>query len=225
MRQTDQVGRACAAAILAAALTSAAACGHPRSAPRAQTPAARMQLELRCDEADRTVTCQALASDDQASNAAIRRDVTDAVVWTADTDAVVVAGGRIRAERGGAATVTATWTGMPGPPSASVTILADAKTRAARQTYAIEGEVRRFPTADGVSGAHVTLIGDHGVEQTVTTSSQLGALGQFRFLAVSSGTYRLRAVRDGYRETETTVVVPDEAPRTITLLPEPRAHS
>ena len=37
--------------------------------------------------------------------------------------------------------------------------------------------------------------------------------------------YHLRAVHDGFRATEVRVVIPDDMPRTITLLPEPRSRS
>jgi hypothetical protein len=103
-------------------------------------------------------------------------------------------------------------------------VVADGRHGAAHQAYVLEGEVWTFPTSDGVAGAaRVTLIDDTGFEQTVTTPSRVGAPGSFRFAPVAAGTYQLRAVRDGYRSNQVSVVLPDDTPRNITLLKEPNA--
>jgi hypothetical protein len=183
-----------------------------------------MRLQLRCEPKSELLQCEALASDDAMNASAEGRDVTDAVLWsTSDTRTVVVQGGRIRANRGSGATVTATWTAAAGAPSASVMVLADTQRGDTRQAYLIEGEVRMFPSADGVPGARVSLIDEHGVAMSVTSASGNNP-GQFRFGPVAAGTYRLRAICDGYRVREETVVMPDEKPQILTLLPEPKGN-
>ena len=184
-----------------------------------------MRLQLRCEPKSELLLCEALASDDATSAPFESRNVTDAVQWTtSDIDAVVVQRGRIRANRGSGATVTATWTAMAGAPSASVMVLADDRRGDTRQAYVLEGEVRVFPTADGVPGARVSLIDESGVALSVTSASG-GNSGQFRFGPVPAGTYRLRAVCDGYRAREEIVVMPDDKPQILTLLPEPKTRS
>jgi len=208
---------------IAASTCATSACGRSRSAP-APAPARTSikHLQLRCTPQSELLRCEALATDDATDG----RDVTDAVQWTAsDTREVVVQRGRIHVNRGHAATVTATWIEAEGKPSASVMVLGDALRGQTRQGYVINGEVRTFPLADGVGGARVSLIDEDGVALSVTTSSSNDAQGQFRFGPVSAGTYRLRAVCDGYRSTEETVVVPDDKPHTLTLLPEPKTRS
>jgi hypothetical protein len=154
------------------------------------------------------------------------RDVTDLVRWTtSDAQSVVVQRGRIRANRGAAATVTATWTDTEGMPSASVMVASDPRRGDTRQVYVLEGEVRTFPMAEGVGGARVSLIDASGVALSVTTSAAGNNQGRFRFEPVAAGAYQLRAVRDGYRATEETVVLPDDKPHTLTLLPEPKDRS
>jgi len=152
------------------------------------------------------------------------RDVTDQVRWTADTSAVIVEEGRIRPDSGGVATVSAMLMGVAGSPSGSIAVIADARTGETRQAYVLEGQVRQFPSAEGIGGAFVSLISEGGIAQSVTTGSHGESPGQFRFIAVARGTYQLRAVHDGFRATEIRVVVPDDMPRTVTLLPEPRSR-
>jgi len=208
---------------VATSMCATYACGRSRSvsAP-ATTRTTIKRLQLRCAPQSELLLCEALATDDATDG----RDVTDAVQWSAsDAREVVVQRGRIHVNRGHAATVTATWLEAEGKPSASVMVLGDALRGQTRQGYVVNGEVRTFPLADGVGGAQVSLIDEDGVARSVTTSSG-DAQGQFRFGPVSAGTYRLRAVCDGYRSTEETVVVPDNKPHyTLTLLPEPKKRS
>jgi hypothetical protein len=187
-------------------------------------PIGQPRLQLRCDEQSPVLQCHALAFDEPATDPGIGRDVTDTVHWTSsDEQSVSVQRGRISAKQG-TAIVTAAWTERPAAPSASVMVVADGRHGAAHQAYVLE--VRTFPTSDGVAGAaRVTLIDDTGFEQTVTTPSREGAPGSFRFAPVAAGTYQLRAVRDGYRSNQVSVVLPDDTPRNITLLKEPRDHS
>jgi Carboxypeptidase regulatory-like domain len=189
-------------------------------------PIGQPRLQLRCDEQSPVLQCHALAFDEPATDPGIGRDVTDTVHWTSsDEQSVSVQRGRISAKQG-TAIVTAAWTERPAAPSASVMVVADGRHGAAHQAYVLEGEVRTFPTSDGVAGAaRVTLIDDTGFEQTVTTPSREGAPGSFRFAPVAAGTYQLRAVRDGYRSNQVSVVLPHDTPRNITLLKEPRDHS
>ncbi len=204
------------------------ACGmfacEPRRATEVPGPTPRIhtRVQLRCHQQSSFLQCEALASNDVASFAD-DRDVTDAVHWTSSDEHVVhVQRGRIRGDADGTATVTATLSEAPGAPSASVSVLADS-THGARQAFVVEGQVRLFPSSDGADGADVTLIDEHGVRRTVRTPSGRDSLGQFRFALVSAGRYTLRAVRQGYRANEHTIVVPDEGSQTLTLLPEPRA--
>ena len=199
------------------------ACNSSPSTGKSNVPAARMQthVRLRCEQHSTLLECRALASDEGSSESS---DVTDRVRWTADTSAVLVEGGRIRPESGGVATVSAMLMDAAGSPSASVAVVADARSGATRQAYILEGQVRQFPSAEGVGGAFVSLMGETGLAQSVTTSSQGEVQGQFRFAAVGPGVYQLRAIHDGFRATVLRVVVPDDMPRTITLLPEARSR-
>jgi carboxypeptidase family protein len=197
------------------------ACNSAPSAEQSRVPAAETHVRLRCEQHATLLECRALASDEGSSETS---DVTDRVRWTADTSAVVVEDGRIRPDSGGVATVSAMLTGVTGSPSGSVTVVADARTGEARQAYVLEGQVRQFPSAEGVGGAFVSLIGETGLAQSVTTSSHGDAQGQFRFIAVARGIYQLRAIHDGFRATVLRVVVPDDMPRTVTLLPEARSR-
>ena len=212
---------------IAVSICVTCACGHSHreSAPdSAQTPIA-MRLQLRCEPKSELLQCEALASDDAENALDGSRNVTDAVQWTtSDTRTVVVQRGRIRAARGSAATVTATWTSAAGAPSASVMVLADERRGDTRQAYLLEGEVRMFPSADGVPGARVSLIDENGVALSVMSAAG-GNPGQFRFGPVPAGTYRLRAVCDGFRAREETIVMPDSKPQILTLLPEPKNRS
>lgn len=187
-------------------------------------PIGQPRLQLQCDEQSPVLQCHALAFDDPTTDLGSGRDVTDTVHWTSsDEQSVSVQRGRIRANHG-TAIVTAAWTERPAAPSASVMVVADGRHGAAHQAYVLEGEVRTFPTSDGVAGAaRVTLIDDSGFEQTVTTPSR-SAPGSFRFPPVAAGTYQLRAVRDGYRSNQVSVVLPNDTPRNITLLKEPQDH-
>jgi hypothetical protein len=190
------------------------------------TPMGQPRVQLRCHQRSTVLQCQAFAFDEPMTDVGEGRDVTDTVRWTSSDDqAVSVLGGRIRAGQGGTAVVTASWTERPVAASASVLVVADARHGDARQAYVLEGEVRTFPTSDGVAGARVTLTDNTGVEQTVTTPSPGGTQGQFRFVPVAGGTYQLRAARDGYHSRQVTVVLPDDRLHTITLLHEPRDHS
>jgi hypothetical protein len=201
-------------------MLTTSACGNSRKA--VNTPAAinHTRLQLRCEPQSTLLQCQALASE-TTNDIADTRDVTQVVRWTSSNQrALVVDSGRIRAERGATAVVTATWTEIAGTPSASV-VVAGGPNGEARQAYVIEGEVRRFPSAEGVPGARVTLIEEAGGGQTViASSSHDDAAGHFRFLPVAPGRYQVRAVREGYRSTQMAIAVPDDMPRTITLLPE-----
>ena len=184
-----------------------------------------MRLQLRCEPQSELLQCEALASGDPTNVSDEGRNVTDAVQWTtSDMGAVFVQRGRIRANRGSAATITATWTVAAGAPSASVMVVADARHGETRQAYLLEGEARKFPTADGVPGARVSLIDENGVALSMTTASG-GNPGQFRFGPVAAGTYRLRVVCDGYRSMEEIVVMPDDKVEVLTLLPEPKSRS
>lgn len=199
------------------------ACGRPRQTSNNSLAAAtRARLRLRCEQQSARLQCQAVASD-ELDVSSKDRDVTDAVEWTSsDADAVRVQRGHIQAAHGGVATVTATWVGAPGAPSASVVVIADPLQGETRQAYVIEGQVRLFPTADGAGGARVSMIGPQGeLLETVMTPSDPAALGQFRFRPVAAGTYTLRAERHEYRSTEKTFVVPGDSTPTLTLLPEP----
>jgi hypothetical protein len=161
----------------------------------------------------------ALASSDATTGLADSRDVTDTVRWSSsNAGAVVVEGGRIRAGRGGTAEVTATWIEIAGAPSASVMVVADHGGGDARQAYVLEGEVRRFPSAEGVADAKVSLMDESGRALTVITSAR--GDGMFRFEPLASGRYRLHAAHEGYRSTNMTIEVPNDMPHTITLLPE-----
>jgi len=197
------------------------ACNYARPATQTQAAIAQTHLRLRCEQELLVLECQAF-TDDGTTAADSGGDITDHVRWTSDTRAVVVERGRIRPDQGGAATVTATMIDVTGSPSASVSVVADARSGQARRAYVLQGDVRRFPSAEGVGGADVSLISEGGVAQSVTTSSHGDGQGHFRFTAVTGGAYHLRAVHDGYRATELRVVVPDDMPRTITLLPEPQ---
>ena len=198
-------------------------CNSSPSAVQSNAPATRTQthVRLRCEQHATLLECRALASDDGSSETS---DVTDRVQWTADTSAVIVEQGRIRPDSGGVATVSAMLMGAAGSPSGSVAVIADARTGETRQAYVLEGQVRQFPSAEGIGGAFVSLISEGGIAQSVTTGSHGESPGQFRFIAVARGTYQLRAVHDGFRATEIRVVVPDDMPRTVTLLPEPRSR-
>ena len=199
------------------------ACERPRHASNDSLASrSRARLHLRCEQQSARLECQAVASDELAAFPEVH-DVTDAVQWTSsDADVVRVQRGHIQAAHGGVATVTATWVGAPGTPSASVVVIADPQQGEARQGYVIEGQVRLFPTADGAGGARVSMIGPQGeLLETVTTPSDPASLGQFRFHPVAAGTYTLRAERYAYRSTEKTFVVPGDSMPTLTLLPEP----
>jgi len=222
----------CRQLISAVGITSivvvAPACGQSRRAPAAAAAdssalrVAQVHLVLQCAPTSDLLQCDALVSDLLAPSDG-SRDVTDVVRWTtSDAQAVVVERGRIRATRGATAVVTATWAEPPGTASASVMVTADTSRGITHQVYVLEGEVRTFPTADGVAGARVTLINGAGVALSATTASVAGGLGQFRFAPLEAGTYLLRAVHEGYRTTEETVVLPDDKPHTLTLLPEPK---
>ncbi|HUK36514.1 MAG TPA: carboxypeptidase-like regulatory domain-containing protein [Vicinamibacterales bacterium] len=207
--------------LLATVSLPAAGCTRSQTAADANVSAriARMQLRLQCQQQSALVQCQALASDDLSRPPVDERDVTDVVQWTASAPHVVrVQHGHIGVDGGGVTTVTATWAEAAGTPSASVFVVADAAHGQAQQAYVVEGEVRRFPSSQGLGGARVSLTDDRGVAQTMTTPSDVTALGQFRFRPVPPGTYRLRAVCDGYRSTEQVLVVPDDAPHTLTML-------
>ncbi|HET9832202.1 MAG TPA: carboxypeptidase-like regulatory domain-containing protein [Vicinamibacterales bacterium] len=199
------------------------ACNSSPSTAQSNASATRTQthVRLRCEQRTTLLECRALASDDGSSETT---DVTDRVRWTADTSAVIVEEGRIRPDSGGVATVSAMLMGAAGSPSGSIAVIADARTGETRQAYVLEGQVRQFPSAEGIGGAFVSLISEGGVAQSVTTGSHGESPGQFRFIAVARGTYQLRAVHDGFRATEIRVVVPDDMPRTVTLLPEPRSR-
>lgn len=191
------------------------ACNSAPTAKEVQGLTTPVSLRIRCEPQATMLECRAYV--DEA--------ITDRVRWTADTHAVAVQDGNIRADLGGTATVTASLLDVPGSPSASVMVVADAQSGDTRQAYVFEGEVRRFPWADAIAGAHVSLISETGIARSVTTPSHGDAQGRFRFTAVPTGTYRLRAVRDGYRVNEMRVVVPDDMPRTITLLAEPEGSN
>ena len=199
-------------------------CNSVPVAKELQAPASQVSVRLRCEQQSTMLGCRAFA-DEVATALGGPADVTDRVRWTVDSQAVVVHDGNIRAGAGGAATVTASLVDVAGSPSATVMVVADAHSGETRQLYVFEGEVRRFPSAEAIAGAHVSLISETGVARSVTTPSHGDAQGRFRFIAVAAGTYRLRAVSDGYRVNEMRVVVPDDLPRTITLLPEPRNQS
>jgi len=201
------------------------ACNSAPAAKELQGPVTQMRVRLRCEQRATVFECRAIAFDEGATMPLQDGDITDRVRWTADTHAVVVQGGRVLADRGGTATVTASWIDAPGAPSASVMVVADARSGDTRQAYVFEGEVRQFPSAEAIAGANVSLISEAGIAQSVTTPSHGDAQGRFRFLAVPEGTYHLRAVHDGYSATEVRVVIPGDMPRTITLLPEPRSRS
>lgn len=189
------------------------ACNSAPAAKEVQTPTTPVSLRIRCAAQSTRLECRAYADE----------VFTDRVRWTADTHAVSVQDGDIRADAGGPATVTASLIDAPGSPSASVMVVADAHSGETRQAYVFEGEVRRFPSAEHevIADAHVSLISETGVARSVTTPSQGDTKGRFRF-TVLGGQYRLRAVRDGYRVNEMRVIVPDDMPRTITLLAEPQ---
>jgi len=197
------------------------ACG--RNAASANASAAsinRTRVQVQCERRSSMLQCQALASEDPTNPNG--RDVTDVVTWaSSDANAVSVRRGRVQASSGSAATVTATLDQAHDAPSASVMVAADAHGET-RQAYVLEGEVRRFPTGESIAGVRVSLIDESGIVMSATTSSPNGTVGQFRFPAVPAGTYQLRAVSQGYRSTQETVLVPDDAPRTLTLLPEPK---
>jgi hypothetical protein len=191
-----------------------------RSRARDAATFSHTRLHVQCERRSTALQCQALASDDETT--AGLRDVTDVVDWaSSDADAVSVRRGRVRANNGGGATVTATLTDAHDAPSASVMVAADAHGET-RQAYALEGEVRSFPTAEGVGGVRVILIDESGIVLSAATTSSGGTVGHFRFVPVPAGNYQLRAVCDGYRAAEETVIVPDDAPRTLTLIPEPK---
>jgi hypothetical protein len=198
------------------------ACGRSSGSADASAKANnRTRLQVQCEQRSSMLQCQALASDDATSPNG--RDVTDVVTWaSSDSTAVSVRRGRVQANSGSAATVTATLAEAHDAPSASVMVAADARGET-RQAYVLEGEVRRFPTGESIAGVRVSLIDEAGVVlNATTTSSPNVTAGQFRFVRVPAGTYQLRAVSQGYRATQETVVVPDDAPRTLTLLPEPK---
>jgi carboxypeptidase family protein len=202
------------------ALAFLSACNSAPPTEQSRSPAAQTRVRLRCEQ-HTMLECRALASDEEGSELS---DVTDRVRWTADTSAVLVEGGRIRPESGGVATVSAMLMDAAGSPSASVMVIANPGSGETRQAYILEGQVRQFPSAEGVGGAFVSLIGETGVAQSVTTSSHGDAQGQFRFAAVARGIYQLRAAHDGFRATVLRVVVPDDMPRTVTLLPDARSR-
>ena len=203
-------------------IAALAVCGcdeHPRRTPDPNGAPRQTRLRLRCEPRSSLLQCVALASSDATTGFSDSRDVTDAVRWSSSDDgAVVVDGGRIRVQRGGAAEVTATWIEIPGAPSASVMVMADPRGGDARQAYVLEGEVRRFPSAEGVADAKVSLMDESGRALTVITSGR--GDGTFRFAPLASGRYRLHAVHEGYRSTNMTIEVPNDMPHTITLLPE-----
>jgi hypothetical protein len=197
------------------------ACNSARPATQSPASVSQARVRLRCEQQLLILECRAFADE---ATAIENSDITERVRWTSDTRAVIVDGGRIRSQEGGAATVTATMGDVSGSPSASVMVVADARSGQARRAYVMQGEVRRFPSAEGIGGASVSLISEGGAAQSVTTSTHGDGQGHFRFTAVTGGTYHLRAVHDGYRATELRVVVPDDMPRTITLLPEPQLN-
>jgi Carboxypeptidase regulatory-like domain len=203
---------------------ASAACNSAPAAKEFLAPATKVSMRLLCEEQKTTLECRAFA-DDVTTALGGGNDVTARVRWAADTHAVVVQDGNVRAGAGGMATVTASLIDVPGTPSASVMVVADAHSGDTRQLYVFEGEVRRFPSAEAIPGAQVSLISETGIARSVTTPSIGDAQGRFRFNAVAAGAYRLRAVSDGYRVNEMRVVVPGDMPRTITLLPEPRTRS
>ena len=206
------------------ATVAISACNSAAAAQELQAPASQVSVRIRCEPQSAILECRAFSDEVPTALAGVA-DITDRVRWTSDTHAVVVQGGNVRAGLGGSATVTASLVDVAGSPSASVMVVADARSGDARQAYVFEGEVRRFPSAEAIAGAHVSLISETGIARSVTTPSHGDAQGRFRFIAVAAGTYRLRAVSDGYRVNEMRVVVPDDLPRTITLLPEPRNQS
>lgn len=197
------------------------ACNSARPATQSPVSISQTRVRLGCEQQLLILECRAFADD---ATTVENSDITERVRWTSDTNAVVVEGGRIRAQEGGAATVTATIGDVSGSPSASVMVVADARSGQTRRGYVLQGDVRRFPSAEGIGGASVSLISEGGAAQSVTTSSHGDGQGHFRFTAVGGGTYHLRAVHDGYRPTELRVMVPDDMPRTITLLPEPQLN-
>ena len=197
------------------------ACNSASAAKEFQTPASQVTVRIRCEPQSMMLECRAFAYDVATALGGVS-DVTDRARWTTDTRAVVVENGKVRAEAGGTATVTASLIDVPGSPSGWVMVVADARSGDTRQAYVFEGEVRRFPSAEVIAGAHVSLISETGIARSVTTASHGDAQGRFRFIAVAAGAYRLRVVSDGYRVNDMRVVVPDDMPRMITLLPEPR---
>ena len=173
---------------IAVATLTACACNSAPAAKELQTPVINVRVRVRCEPQATALECRAVAVDEGATTSLQDTDVTDRVRWTADTHAVVVQGGRVLADRGGTATVTAAWIDGPGAPSASVTVVADAHSGDTRQAYVFEGEVRQFPSAEAIAGANVSLISEAGIAQSVTTPSHGDAQGRFRFLAVPGGT-------------------------------------
>src|SRR5689334_7356665 len=146
------------------------ACNSAPSTVQPNQPAVHTQthVRLRCEQRATLLECRALATDEGGSETS---DVTDRVRWTADTSAVAVEGGRIRPDSGGVATVSAMLMGATGSSPGSVTVVADARTGETRQAYVLEGQVRQFPSAEGIGGAFVSLISDGGIAQSVTTGS------------------------------------------------------
>src|SRR5215467_10745267 len=112
---------------VAVVITTLGTCACNSARPATQSPAAISQTHVRllCEQQVLILECRAFA--DETAAAAENRDVTDRVRWTSDTHAVVVDGGRIRSHEGGAATVTATMADVNGSPSASVSVVADAR--------------------------------------------------------------------------------------------------
>src|SRR5690349_5068665 len=105
------------------------ASGACNSAPRVkelQAATTPVSLRIRCQPQSASLECRAYADE----------TFTERVRWTTDTHAVVVEEGNIRADVGGTATVTASL--IDAPSSASVMVVADARSGETRQAYVFE---------------------------------------------------------------------------------------
>jgi hypothetical protein len=216
--------------VLVAVLFGTSGCAKSQNSadPGAQTPTIPPRLQLQCEEQASALSCEARLSDDPDKSEGDYRVVTDDVRWTvSDLGAVSVRRGHIEADRGGVTSVTATYVDVPSAPSASIFVVANAQQGTARQGFVVDGEVRLFPSVEGVGDASVSLIDDHNVEQTIVTSPERpdrDTSGHFRFRPVPAGKYTLRALLEGYRTTQETITVPGPSSHVLTLVGTPPPH-
>jgi len=205
---------------LAVAIVMAACNVHPRtSAKTTSIPV----LNMSCEGQDDALNCRALEQTGSPVDARESVDVTDAVEWTtSNAVTAAVVRGHVTSDEPGTATITATLHAGDETVTAAVLVVVGDDGASPHVAYDLSGAVRDVSNS-AVPNVELTLSDDRGGAWIATTGENGGlSEGTFRFAPVLSGTYRLRATKAGYRPVERVVNVPDTAPLTLVMLPEPR---